>query len=461
MASSRHSLAALLLFCVTSLAFSQTPLRSLSGPQGGSIIYGTVDGANTPPAAMGIILKMLHNKYGERPVVGRVFKVKNTQSDAVFFTLTPHVASMKPVAGMLLVSTAPGRIEAALLSDDASRFGTSINPMLQTLFQNWQPNGKAIQTSSGSKTAAPSTAEASGPVSPLRQFRLLDGSAAVMLASGWQVSPQSGGGTILASGPNNETMALGFTFLAYDPRDPRTQQMQRFAMSPAGRNTGYAKNLYVPYGSDLGRTFSDLNAQAHRVGGPAVAPVQVAQEQPIRSNGQERCATLSGTADGGNQGTLQFEGTFCQGPPVAGGGFMNVAYLSFAPTQFADRDRATLRAMLGSFQVNNAIIGAQAAAIAKPAIDAIHEIGRQVDARIAVSDQQNAEIKSSFEAHNDAMDRQSQGFSNYILDKSVIRNTETGAHATAWNNTAAALVESNPSHYEYVDTPNYWKGVDY
>ena len=59
------------------------------------------------------------------------------------------------------------------------------------------------------------------------------------------------------------------------------------------------------------------------------------------------------------------------------------------------------------------------------------------------------------------MDRQSQGFSNYMLDKSVIRNTETGAHATAWNDTAAALVESNPSHYEYVDTPNYWKGIDY
>ena len=117
--------------------------------------------------------------------------------------------------------------------------------------------------------------------------------------------------------------------------------------------------------------------------------------------------------------------------------------------------------MLGSFQVNQSIVNQQAGDLAKPTIDAIHEIGRQVDARIQESDRQNAEIKSSFEEHNDAMDRSSQAFSNYILDKSVIVNTQTGAHATAWNNLAGALVQSDPSHYEYVETPDYWKGVDY
>jgi hypothetical protein len=460
MPSSRTSLLAILLTCASSLALSQTPLRNMPGPQGGTIIFGTVEGANTPPAAMGFILKQLHNKYGERPVVGRVFKVKNTASDAVFFTLTPHVATMKPVAGMLLVSNAPGHVEAALLSDDAARFGTSINPMLQTLFTNWRPGGKSLQPSTPNRQDANrSEAEDSSPVAPLRPYRLQDGSAMVMLAPGWQVAPQSGGGTILAEGPNGEKLALGFPYGAHDPRDPRTQQMQRFAMSPAGRNTTYAHNLYAPYGADLGRTFADLNQQAGRVGAPAVAPVQVTQVQPLSSNGGAHCAFLAGTTSGGEP--LQFEGTFCQGPPDSSAGFMNLANLSFAPAQFAARDRATLRAMLGSFQVNQSIVNGQAGALAKPTIDAIHEIGRQVDARIAVSDQQNAEIKSSFEAHNDAMDRQSQGFSNYMLDKSVIRNTETGAHATAWNNTAATLVESNPSHYEYVDTQDYWKGIDY
>ena len=368
---------------------------------------------------------------------------------------------MKPVAGMLIVSSAPGHVEAALLSDDASRFGTSVNPMLQTLFTNWSPGGKSLQTSNQNKhaTAADSEAEGSGPVAPLHPFRLQDGSAMVMLAAGWQVAPQSGGGTILAEGPNGEKLALGFPYAAHDPRSAQAQQAMRFGQSATGRNTIYAQSLYTPYGADLGRTFADLNQQAGRLGAPSVAPVVVRQVQPVGRNGGARCAFLSGTTAGGE--ALQFEGTFCQGPPDGSGGFMNLANLAFAPAQFAARDRATLLAMLGSFQVNQAVVNGQAYALAKPTIDAIHEIGRQVDARIAVSDQQNAEIKSSFEAHNDAMDRQSQGFSNYILDKSVIRNTETGAHATAWNNTAAALVESNPSHYEYVDTPNYWKGIDY
>jgi hypothetical protein len=443
------------------VALSQSPLRRIAGPQGGAILYGTVDGANTPPAAMGFILKQMHQSYGERPVVGRVFKVKGTNSDAVFFTLTPHVATMKPVAGMLIVSNAPGHVEAALLSDESWRFGKSINPMLQTLFQNWQPGGKAVQASGrGGPTAGRSEAEASGPAAPLHPFRLQDGSAMVMLAAGWQVAPQSGGGTILASGPNGEELALGFPYLAHDPRSAQTQQMMRFGQSAAGRNTAYAHNLYAPYGGDLGRTFMDLNQQASRMGAPAVGAVQVKQSRLLGPNSGAHCAIITGSTAGGE--ALEFEGTFCQGAPdYGGGGFMNLANLAFAPAQFAARDRATLRAMLGSFQVNQSVVNSQAYALAKPTMDAIHEIGRQVDARIAVSDQQNAEIKSSFEEHNDAMDRQSQGFSNYMLDKSVIRNTETGAHATAWNDTAATLVQSNPSHYEYVDTSNYWKGIDY
>jgi hypothetical protein len=458
---SRSSLVAVLLTCTSSLLFSQTSLRNMPGPQGGTIIYGTVDGANTPPAAMGSILKQLHTQYGERPVVGRVFKVRGTDSDAVFFTLTPHVASMKPVAGMLLVSNVPGHVEAALLSDDASRFGTSINPMLQTLFSNWKPGGKSLQASNqnGPANSTHPDAEASGPIATLHPYRLPDSSATVMLADGWHVSPQSGGGTIIADGPNGEKLALGFPYLAHNTNDPRTQQMQRFAMSPAGRNTAYAKALFAPYGADLGRTFSELNSQASRLGTPAIASPQVTQVQPIGSNGPVHCAILTGTANGTQP--LQFEGTFCQSQLGPAGGFMNLANLAFAPAQFEAHDRATLRAMLGSFQVNNAIVAGQAAALAKPTVDAVHEIGRQVNDRISVADRQDAERRSSFEQHNDAMDRTSQGFSNYLLEKSVIVDTQNNAHGTLWNDTAAALVKSDPNRFEYVDTPGYWKGIDY
>ena len=451
-------LAALLL---TSAAFTasgaQTPLRNMPGPQGGTIIYGTVDGANTPPAAMGSILLQLHRKYGDRPQVGRVFRVRGTDSDAVFFTLTPHTAGMGKVAGMLLTSNASGHVEAALLTDESARFGKSINPMLQSLFAVWKPGGKTLSASTTAGGHASDTA--SGPVAPLRPYRLQDNSASMMLADGWRVAQGSGGGTILAQGPHGETIALGFPYLAHNSNDPRTAQAMAFGRSAAGRNTIYAKGLVAPYGADLGRTLVELNKQALRNGSPAVSPLQIAQQQLVRSSGA-RCAILSGSSSGNGQ-PLQFEGSFCQSQMDSSGSFMNLANLAFAPPEAASRERATLRAMLGSFQVNQAVVNAQAGALAGPVIDAIHQIGRDVDARIAATHQQEDEQRASFEQHNDAMDRQSQAFSNYMLDKSVLRDTESGGHVTTWNTTAETVVNSNPQRFEYVPTTDYWKGIDY
>jgi hypothetical protein len=444
------------LLSLTQLTLAQTPLRSLDGPQGGSIIYGTVDGADTPPAAMGSVLKRLHDKYGDRPQVGRVFRVRGTDSDAVFFTLTRHAPPVLDIAGMILVSHNPGHVEAALLSDRASNFGTSLNPMLQTLFENWQPGGHPLLTSS----AGPQQDEA--PAAPLRPYRLPDNSAMVSLAEGWRVNPASGGGTILAQGPRGEALALGFPYLAYNSNDPRTTQSRNFGQSAAGRNTLYAKGLYAPYGADLGRTFVDLNAQAHRLGSPAVGDVQIEHSQPVRSNGPSHCAILSGhTPAGQGQPALQFQGSFCQSQLDGSGAFMNLANLAFVPAELAASEHATLIAMLSSFQVNQSVVNQQAAALAAPTIEAIHQIGRDVTARIAESDRQMADRRSSFDQHNDAMDRSSQGFSNYMLDKSVILDNRNNAHATAWNAEAEALVKSNPNRFEYVDTPNYWKGIDY
>jgi hypothetical protein len=469
----RSALFSFLFLCVWApfSIFAQTPLRNMPGPQGGNIVFGSVDGADTPPAAMGSILKHLHQQYGERPQVGRVFKVRGTDSDAVFFTLTRHSPTTLKIAGMLLVSNAPGHVEAALLSDEAARFGTSVNPMLQKLFETWQPGGRALLTHATPRSSAATgssgshsdgSASVADPVLPLHLYRLQDNSASVMLADGWRVSPQSGGGTILAQGPQGETIALGFPYLAYNSNDPRTMQMRQFAVSPSGRNTIYAKALFIPFGADLGRSFMELNSQARRVGSPAVVPMQVEHTQPAQSGYGGRCAILSGSSPASSgQQPLQFEGTFCQGQPDQNGGFMNLADLAFAPAQLASRERGTLRAMMASFQVNHAIVNAQAAALAAPVVEAIHQIGRDVDARIRESDRQMEERRASFNEHNDVMDRTSQGFSNYILDKSVIVDTQNDAHGTFWNGTADALVKSDPKRFEYVDTPNYWKGIDY
>jgi endo-beta-N-acetylglucosaminidase D len=77
-------------------------------------------------------------------------------------------------------------------------------------------------------------------------------------------------------------------------------------------------------------------------------------------------------------------------------------------------------------------------------------------------DQQNAR----WEQGEDMQSRQVQGFSNYILDQTVVQdnnmyNNGTIGHGTAWNSTADALVKADPNRFEIVDTPNYWRGIDY
>lgn len=71
-------------------ACAQTPLKTIHDPQGGTIVYGLVDGATTQAAAMSHVLRTVHNNCGEKPQVGKVFKVRGTNSDAAFFTVINH-----------------------------------------------------------------------------------------------------------------------------------------------------------------------------------------------------------------------------------------------------------------------------------------------------------------------------------------------------------------------------------
>src|SRR5664279_330792 len=109
----------------------RTPLTHIDSPQGGMIMYGTVDGASTQPAAMSKILRIVHENCGDKPQIGKVFQFKGTNTVGVFFTVVNHPEGDKRVAGLVIAAASgPHQVEAALLSDDATRFGKSINPML-------------------------------------------------------------------------------------------------------------------------------------------------------------------------------------------------------------------------------------------------------------------------------------------------------------------------------------------
>jgi hypothetical protein len=440
-----------LLAACTKPAGSQTALKSIDNPSGGKIVYGLVDGASSEAGAMGMILSSLHRQYGDKPQVGKVFQVRDSNSVAVFFTLIKRNQGNAPIAGMLIASPNGAGVEAALLTDEASRFGTSINPMLKSLFSAWHP---------GAQNSAASPAK-SAPAQALSPYVLPDGSASVSLPAGWKVDPGSGGGTILASGPNGEGVALDFPLNAWNSSDPRVQRTMQFAQG-AGRSTGYARALYYPYGADLGKTFVDLLQMRSRMNNQPALAMQVEAETPAPAAAGSHCARLQGHLDAHDgKGRKEFNTVFCSGRLSPMGQYANIAFHSAVPEASAAQQRATMAAILNSFQVNMGVVNREAAALAAPAIEQIHAIGRaaavQAQQAHAMEDRHNQAV----EARWDSQDKHNQAFSNYLLDQTVISDNQNSAHATVWNQTADALVKGNPSRFGYVDTPNFWKGVDY
>jgi hypothetical protein len=431
---------------------AQTALKTIENPGGGKVVYGRVDGATSEAQAMGMILGSMHRQYGDKPQVGKVFKVRDSNSAAVFFTLVKRNQGDAAIAGMVIAS-ANGNdgVEAALLSDDSSRFGSSVNPMLKSLFAVWHPG-----------VQAPMSAASSAPPQALMPYVLPDRSASVALPADWKVDPSSGGGTILAEGPRGEAVTLDFPLLAMNSNDPHVQDTMRFAQG-AGRNSAYARALYYPYGGDPGKTFVDLLQMRRRINNlsPLVV-LQIDSESPAPAADGSRCAQLKGHMDTGDgKGMRELVSVFCSGALSRMGQYMNILFNTSVPIGIAAQQRATMSAILNSFQVNMSVVNRQSAALAAPAIEQIHAIGRAAAAQAQQAHEMNDRHNQAVESRWDDQDKHNQAFSNYLLDQTVISDNENSGHATVWNQTADALVKGNPSRFNYVESPNFWKGVDY
>lgn len=442
------------LACVNG-AFAQTPLTTLHNSNGGMIVYGKVDGASSEAAAMGIILHSLHTQYGDKPKVGSVFRVRNTNSVAVFLTLVKHTQGNTPIAGLLIASRTPnGYVEAALLSDDAARFGTTVNPMLTTLFGRWHPGGTPGVTDANSSEREMRVSS----VAALHRYTASDQSVSASLPDGFNVTVAAGG-TLEAEGPNGEVVVIGEAINAMDTRNPRVQQTMRAVQQGALRNTVYARSIYYPYGGDPGRTYADLINMMRQRNGMPPAQFEISSETPMPGN----CAHLAGHSDlRDGKGRKELNVVFCIGPekPVSGI-YMSTIYGTAVPIALADKERATMGAVLASFNVNQAVVAREANAIAAPAIAAIHQIGERAAQQAADAHAAEDAHNRSVEARWDSQDKRNQTFSNYLLDQTVIQDNENNAHGTVWNSTADLLVKSNPNRFEYVQTPNFWKGIDY
>ncbi|MGO9319153.1 MAG: hypothetical protein ACLPXT_08485 [Terracidiphilus sp.] len=464
-----------------------TPITTLDGAQGGKISYGTVAGATTQPAAMSKILTSLQNTCGEKPQIGRVFQFKGTKTVGVFFTVTDHSKGNKRLAGLVMsAASGPRQVEAALLSDDAQRFSKTANPMLQQLLSVWHPGGQLV--ASGSSAGAQSASagnEHSGPATRLHTVTASDNSASIGIPDGWQLDPHSASGSMIVRGPNGEQVIWGAMMSAVDPYNPQQVQAVRAGIYRSGGTILY------PYHQDLTKAYPDLVQAWRRANNRPPAKLQVDKIEQMQGAGN--CVHVKGHIDLDGQGMKSLNEMMCMSPLTQWGAYSISRNTGVMTDAQAEQEHNTLIAMAQSLNINQQVMNQQMQqklaqkqandqAIrqnAQIAVQNIQNIGAQATARYnatqAANDAQHAgywaQQQSNAAQHaewnegqiNNA--RNGQGFSNYILDQTVIQGNDYDGtavgHATVWNNTAEALVKLDPNRFEIVDTPNYWEGTDF
>jgi len=465
-----------------------TPLTRIDGPQGSKIVYGSVDGAATQPAALASLLDGVQARSGEKPQIGRVFRFRGTNSVGVFFSVTDHSKANKQVAGLAIATvTGPNQVEAAMLTDDASRFGQTVNPMLEQLFSKWHPDSHA--TASGSSADARSGPAGNGhPASSAKLHTVTapDNSASIGLADGWQLDPHSASSTMVLIGPNGEVAVYAANKPAVDPYNPQQVQAVRY-----GVYNGTGTMLY-PYHQDLGRAYPELLQAWRRANNLPPAKLQVDKIEPVK--GADHCVLVTGHIDADGQGMKKLIDDVCQWPPAQWGAYTVTRTFNIMTDEQSEREQGTVMAMFLSAQVNQQVMnqrmqqklqqkqqsGQQWLAWGQQQSDRIRAQGEAAQKnfadRQAANDAQhagywaqqnaNAAQHSNWEAGQVDNARNGQGFSNYLLDQTVVQdnnmfNTGTVGHGTVSNSTADALVKADPNRFEIVDTPNYWEGTDF
>ena len=465
-----------------------TPITTLDAAQGGKISYGTVAGATTQAAAMSKILTGLQNTCGEKPQIGKVFQFKGTKTVGVFFTVTDHSKGNKKVAGLVLsAASGPRQVEAALLSNDASRIGKTMNPMLQQLFGVWHPGDAAAASGSMSGGQSASTGSGhSGSSARLHTVTASDNSASIGIPDGWQLDPNSASGTMIVHGPNGEQVVWGAMKSVVDPNNPQQVQAVRYGIY---KGTVTILSAYHP---DLIKSYPEMLQLWRRSNNMPPAKLQVDEITPTQGPGT--CVHVKGHIDPDGQGMKALNDVMCESQPAQWGAFSILRNFGIMTDAQAAQEQNTIIAMAQSLKVNQQVMNQQAqqklaqkqandAQItrnAQQAINNIHQIGAQATARYnaqqAANDAQhagywaqqnaNAAQHAQWNAGQDAQARSNQNFNNYLLDQTVVQdnnmyNNGTIGHGTLWNTTADALVKADPDRFEYVDKPNFWQGTDY
>jgi hypothetical protein len=431
----------------TQTSAQTSAFKVVQTPGGGQYIYGPLPGNGTMPEAIVYMLRQIHTYLGDRPEVGKFFQSRDGTNVSTFFTASAKTSSNEPVEGLLIVSRLPdGSASSGVILDERSRFGSTEPDMMKALSRVWQPAGSSQNAATASPAAQSSNAQSSNAQSsnvaassaqhhapgPLVRRTGGDGSASISLPSDWTLTSVASG-TLSASGPNGEMLYLGGLY-------------QGFAMS-----------------QDLFANFVTISNYYRQQAGKPAATYKLTSQTSVPGNAIQVLYTVDlHDGIGLRRGSARLG---LWGPRAMSVNGSNL------PEKVADAENDTLLAVIRSFQQNEQMMAQlRQGAMNRVQADAARA-NAQSEALNARREASNAAFdshmndlnaqSSSFDNHMDSIDRSSKMNQDYILDRSVVRDTGNGDRGTVNNNYADSLVRGNPERFQMVPNQDLIKGRDY
>ena len=425
-------------------------LKTINNPGGGQVIYGPVTGQSTLQGAMATMLRQVHGHFGDRPQIGKFFQSRSGDSVATFFSLTAKNQGGKRIAGLVIVSMPDGaKPAAAVLYDDADRFGKTENVLMNKLNEAWH---KDKETYASQSQPVQSSAHPGAPL-PLHRATFADNSGTIDLPAGWKIT-NAGGGTVHAAGPRGESVHLGVIIgNIYDPNIAQSQHMIQ-----------YMEQTHKPYFAcsfhgDLVGLYRCVTQQDHQRERTPVPTLTVTSEEKETPDQYHVASSIIKGEMDSHDGTGLLRLSMRLGATRGGGAGMWSLTISgvSVPKQLWDEELATVKAIMASYNQNAQVINQQTAVV----IDNIHAVGEASKQRsLAANAASDARI-ADFNSHMDDISRNSKVFENYQLDQTVIQDNVNSTRGTTGYALGDALVKGNPNRFEYVPNQDLLKGVDY
>ncbi|SPF40277.1 conserved hypothetical protein [Candidatus Sulfopaludibacter sp. SbA4] len=383
---------------------------------------------------MGATLRNIQARFGDRPQIGKFFRARGTDSVATLFTLTSKTQGGKRITGMVMVSMLGGnQAGAAVMYDDAARFGKTANALFQKL-------SEALRPAANQSTGAPARAS-SFPA--LRRTPFPDGSGSIGLPAGWRIT-SAGAGSVRASGPNGESVALAVIYQIYDPS-------WISYLTANGRPVPLEATIYRYQGDLLGAWLAVGQQSAQKQHQPI--PTFVATSTTKLS--QDSLLVMGELDFHDGKGPLVSKIQLGKMTSVTSWGMM-VHRLS-VPKRLVNEEWATVTAIKDTLNQNQAALDQMVRA--KQA--EISAIGQAASDRARVEGEAHDRYNQSVRAVWDEQNRAGKAFENYQLDRSQVKDNDTGEHATLANPDADWLVKVNPNRFEIVEPGKYLPGVDF